>query len=305
MKSVDSVKGDGMNWRRVRLACVGALAIALAVTVVADPGPGDVLGLASETGAGWFAVRVEIPADSALAGFRWFNNDDQVVYPDVRLATGHPAGPEAIDDALVVGELVVGEASAWSELTFEAPVAASLDALYVIFAFPAGSAYTAPGSGGGAAVGYVASPGGARGWLSGDGSHWIGLDAGHAFAVDPVLVPYEEGMLVKRLGGPAEGKPEDDLPAVPEPYFRAGPNPFNPVVTLRYGLVREGRVRIDVYDVRGRRVGRLIDAVLPAGHHEVAWRGLDAAGRAVASGVYFLRLRGPDRTFTRRVALVR
>ena len=43
----------------------------------------------------------------------------------------------------------------------------------------------------------------------------------------------------------------------------------------------------------------------PAGAHEVAWDGRDDAGRAVAGGVYAVRLRAGDGEQVRKVALVK
>ncbi len=47
------------------------------------------------------------------------------------------------------------------------------------------------------------------------------------------------------------------------------PNPFNPVTTIRFALPTAEQVTLDVYDVVGRRIARLVDARLPAGFHEI------------------------------------
>ena len=53
----------------------------------------------------------------------------------------------------------------------------------------------------------------------------------------------------------------------------------------------ERHVQLDVFDVSGRRLRNLVDAVLPPGAHDVTWDGLDDSGQAVGAGVYFARLR--------------
>lgn len=68
------------------------------------------------------------------------------------------------------------------------------------------------------------------------------------------------------------------------------PNPFNPRTTLSYGLPTAGRIRIRVFDPRGRLVRVLLDETRPAGRDRVVWRGVDDAGRPVPSGVYVARL---------------
>jgi hypothetical protein len=83
------------------------------------------------------------------------------------------------------------------------------------------------------------------------------------------------------------------------------PNPFNPSTTIRFSLPRDTRVVVSVFAVNGAEVARLIDEKRPAGLHEVRWDGRDAAGRALASGVYFYRLEAAGRVLTRKLVLVR
>jgi hypothetical protein len=78
------------------------------------------------------------------------------------------------------------------------------------------------------------------------------------------------------------------------------PHPVRRQATLRYELPAAEAVRIDVYDLLGRRVHTLVDAPLPAGRQEVSF---DATG--LASGVYFMRLTTPSATQTQRVVVVR
>ena len=70
------------------------------------------------------------------------------------------------------------------------------------------------------------------------------------------------------------------------------PNPFNPATTFRFELPEPGAVHLDIFDVAGRRVARLLDdEFFPAGSHERIWRGEADGGRRLASGVYYYRLR--------------
>jgi len=62
-----------------------------------------------------------------------------------------------------------------------------------------------------------------------------------------------------------------------------------------------GRVRLEVFDLSGRRVAVPLDATLPAGTHAVDWNGTRADGRRVASGVYLARLDTGARRETRRI----
>jgi hypothetical protein len=105
---------------------------------------------------------------------------------------------------------------------------------------------------------------------------------------------------------PVEDSPptDPDLPLVTR-LCGAYPNPFNPVTTIVYDLHRPGSVTLEVFDLAGRRVGTLVEEPLPAGRHQATWSGVDGRGRAVAAGVYFLRLKTADTRDTQRVTLVK
>jgi len=83
------------------------------------------------------------------------------------------------------------------------------------------------------------------------------------------------------------------------------PNPFNPSTTITFGLPHAARVRLEVFDVRGRARRRLVDGELEAGRHRAVWDGRDAGGHEVPSGVYFYRLHAGDAMLARRMLLVR
>ena len=57
---------------------------------------------------------------------------------------------------------------------------------------------------------------------------------------------------------------------------------------------------LTVYDVLGRRVRQLWQGSLRAGTHRFVWDGHDAAGKAVAAGVYLYRVEVDERVETKR-----
>ena len=83
------------------------------------------------------------------------------------------------------------------------------------------------------------------------------------------------------------------------------PNPFNPATDIRFHLGLETAVRLDIHDVSGRLVKKLVAETMAAGDHQVRWDGTDIAGRAVASGTYFARLQGAGLSQVRPLTLVR
>jgi len=78
------------------------------------------------------------------------------------------------------------------------------------------------------------------------------------------------------------------------------PNPGRASLRLAWSTPRAGPVTLDVLDVAGRRIVRLVSGEQPAGEHELSWNGVGEAGGAVAPGLYFARLVTPDGTRTAR-----
>jgi len=70
----------------------------------------------------------------------------------------------------------------------------------------------------------------------------------------------------------------------------AAPNPFCGRTSIHFALPRAGTVDLAIVDVSGRRVAKLLHEDRMAGNFDVAWDGSDAHGRALAAGMYFVRL---------------
>ncbi len=81
--------------------------------------------------------------------------------------------------------------------------------------------------------------------------------------------------------------------------------------SIRFDLELPGsaEVRLDVFDVAGRRVATVVDGTRPAGRHEVAWTPIGDSGARLGSGVYFGRMvlfsEGRREVLTGKVVLVR
>jgi len=83
------------------------------------------------------------------------------------------------------------------------------------------------------------------------------------------------------------------------------PNPAVGEAHLTFALARADEAELCLYSVDGRRVRTLARGRLEAGAHRLTWRGEDDAGRSVAPGVYWARLKTSGLTFTRRVVFLR
>jgi hypothetical protein len=83
------------------------------------------------------------------------------------------------------------------------------------------------------------------------------------------------------------------------------PNPFNPSTIIRFELASSVRVRLQIYNARGELVRLLEDREREPGRYEVGWNGENEQGERVSSGVYFCRLSAGNKTFTKKMVLLK
>ena len=84
-------------------------------------------------------------------------------------------------------------------------------------------------------------------------------------------------------------------------FLAARPNPFNPRTKIEFGLPREGRVTLRVYDIQGRLVSTLVNGRMNAGNHTV-----ELNGDKLPSGIYMMRLQSEDGAeVNRRITLLK
>ena len=82
------------------------------------------------------------------------------------------------------------------------------------------------------------------------------------------------------------------------------PNPALGSMKIDFELPRRQPVRLDAFDVRGRRVARIAEGWLDAGRHTSTWRGTDDRGNRIPPGVYLILLHTPGHRETRRSILL-
>jgi len=83
------------------------------------------------------------------------------------------------------------------------------------------------------------------------------------------------------------------------------PNPFNPTTNIQYQLPQDGYVKLDIFDVMGRKVICLIDGEQESGYHAIAWHGRDQHGKCLDSGTYFCRLTFEKQVITQKLIILR
>ncbi len=94
----------------------------------------------------------------------------------------------------------------------------------------------------------------------------------------------------------------DKLNVTPENYVlhQNYPNPFNPSTTIGYSVPKAGNVKVEVFDILGRKVVELLNTNVNPGNYKIVF---DAS--AYTSGMYIVRLSAPEVTLTKKILLVK
>lgn len=89
---------------------------------------------------------------------------------------------------------------------------------------------------------------------------------------------------------------------IPSKYdlYQNYPNPFNPTTNIKFDIMRNGIVKLEVFDITGKVVNTLVNSRLEAGKYEFSMN----AGY-MPSGVYFYKLETESYTMTRRMILLK
>jgi hypothetical protein len=95
---------------------------------------------------------------------------------------------------------------------------------------------------------------------------------------------------------------EMESEALPEEFSlsQSHPNPFNAQCIIDFALPSASHVRLEIFDILGRRVSSLIDEDKQAGYYQVAW---DAKDRP--SGMYFYRIEAGEFIETKKMMLLK
>jgi len=98
----------------------------------------------------------------------------------------------------------------------------------------------------------------------------------------------------------------NSLEVIPENLqLRNYPNPFNPVTSIYFNLVKSEEVHLEVYDMKGKKIKTLLNSVIDAGEHLVIWNGDHDDGSQAASGIYLYKLRSGRASSTKKMILMK
>lgn len=74
--------------------------------------------------------------------------------------------------------------------------------------------------------------------------------------------------------------------------------------TVRFEVPGSRWIKLDIYDVNGRRIRTLTNDIYQPGSYEFVWNGQDACGRKVAAGVYLVRMEADEFKAVRKVVII-
>ena len=98
-------------------------------------------------------------------------------------------------------------------------------------------------------------------------AQWIDEGAGNLLTVDDYLVPMDYIL------------------------HQNYPNPFNPSTIISFTLNKEEFVSIDIYDMTGKHIIRLVNGKKKVGTHSINWNGRDKNDALITTGQYLYQLR--------------
>ncbi len=94
---------------------------------------------------------------------------------------------------------------------------------------------------------------------------------------------------------------DDVIPTPPNAILRQNyPNPFNPRTRIGFEIATATKVKLEIFDLRGRKITTLVDEIKQSGSHQVEW---DAG--TLPSGVYLCRLQAGTQVSVRKMVLMK
>jgi len=102
------------------------------------------------------------------------------------------------------------------------------------------------------------------------------------------------------LGSPEEVKLPDDF--LLQQNF---PNPFNNFTTIKYQIPKTNHISINIFDLKGNLVRKLVNRVQNAGLYETSWDAKNDFGDLQSSGIYIYKIQTLDYILSRKLVLIK
>ncbi len=118
------------------------------------------------------------------------------------------------------------------------------------------------------------------------------------------FVFYVDDFTVHSNGGHVSNE-DPTVPALQTSLNGNYPNPFNPETTISLSLKDTAPVKVEIFNLKGQLVKTLVNETLPAGNHNLVWKGVDNHGKAVSSGVYFYKMSTGKYSSTKKMIMMK
>lgn len=147
-------------------------------------------------------------------------------------------------------------------------------------------------------------------YWDGDGQQWVEVvDVNADTDENTVMFTSNELSNYYTLAAPAliTGIDESTVGVIPGEFVlhQNYPNPFNPSTNIRFELPQQTEVHLSIYNLLGQRIAVLVDESKSAGVYTVQWDGRNNIGKAVASGIYLMRLEAGSEVKIKRMVLLK
>jgi hypothetical protein len=116
---------------------------------------------------------------------------------------------------------------------------------------------------------------------------------------------YEEIVDLGAYEWSGTANPEADIPLADVSTMSIYPNPFKQTATISFQQKSIGTVNIDVFNVKGQLVKTLLSEHKNSGSNQITWDGRDHNGKMCSSGIYYCRVVSNNKTYTRKLMLVK
>ena len=83
------------------------------------------------------------------------------------------------------------------------------------------------------------------------------------------------------------------------------PNPFRAKTSIEFSLSKTGQADLTIYNAKGETVRKLLNNEAKSGVYKLEFNGLNNAGQALPSGIYYYRLVSGGKTLTRKLLLLK
>lgn len=84
-------------------------------------------------------------------------------------------------------------------------------------------------------------------------------------------------------------------------FLTSYPNPSKDITTIQYYVSEQADVLLDIYDVQGKLVKRLVNNEMQYGEQFITWDGSNDSGNAVPAGVYYSTLKVGNKSTTHKI----